>query len=80
MHWIENFVKQGDIVWDIVAIIGAYTLLLGKRMKSRGGERSIFSFEPESSNFYSLNRNVQLNQLSDFSYGQSGDRWIELCE
>ena len=65
MYWIENCVKQDDIVWDIGANVGAYTLLLGKRMRSRGGRGSIFAFEPESSNFYSLNRNIQLNQLSD---------------
>ena len=61
MNWIAHHVDRGDIVYDIGANVGAYSLLLGKRI-GRGG---VYSFEPESSNYYSLNRNIVANQLSD---------------
>jgi FkbM family methyltransferase len=65
MHWIERTVDRNDIVWDIGANVGAYSLLLGKLVKPIKHKGKIFSFEPESANFYSLNRNIQLNKLSD---------------
>jgi len=65
MYWIEHSVKRDDVVWDIGANVGAYTLLLGKLIKSKNGKGRILSFEPESANFYSLNRNIQLNRLSE---------------
>jgi hypothetical protein len=37
MHWIEHFVKEGNIVWDVGANVGAYSLLLGKRLQRLGG-------------------------------------------
>ena len=65
IYWIEHSVKRGDVVWDIGANVGAYTLLLGKLIKSKKEKGQVLSFEPESANFHSLNRNIQLNQLSD---------------
>jgi FkbM family methyltransferase len=65
MHWIEFCIGRNDIVWDIGANVGAYTLLIGQRLRTEEQRGHIFSFEPESSNYHSLNRNIQLNQLSD---------------
>jgi FkbM family methyltransferase len=65
IYWIEHSVKRGDVVWDIGANVGAYTLLLGKLIKSKKEKGQVLSFEPESANFHSLNRNIQLNQLSE---------------
>ena len=65
MQWISSSVKRDDVVWDIGSNVGAYTLLLGKLINSSKHKGRVFSFEPESANYYSLNRNIQLNQLSD---------------
>jgi len=64
MYWIENCIRQGDVIWDIGANVGAYSLLLAKRLLSLGGGE-VLAFEPESSNFYALNRNIQINDLSE---------------
>lgn len=62
MNWIGSQIKQSDVVYDIGANVGAYSLLIGKRLASGG---SVFAFEPESSNYYSLNRNIAANGLAD---------------
>jgi FkbM family methyltransferase len=61
MNWIETQIKQNDVVFDIGANVGAYSLLIGKKLVGGG---SVLAFEPESSNFYSLNRNIVANDLS----------------
>ena len=61
MNWIDKHIKYGDVVYDIGANVGAYSLLIGKRV---GKDGSVFAFEPESSNYYSLNRNIIANSLS----------------
>lgn len=66
MEWIEKVIQPGDIVWDIGANVGAYALLIGKKL-ARFGKGHVLAFEPESSNFAALNRNIQLNSL---------DHWI----
>lgn len=62
MNWIENQIKRSDVVYDIGANVGAYSLLIGKRLDDGG---SVLAFEPESSNYYSLNRNIAANDLAD---------------
>ena len=66
MSWIENHIKPGDVVYDIGSNVGAYSLLIGKKL---AGEGKVIAFEPESSNYYSLNRNIVANQLSDTVIG-----------
>ena len=56
--WIRSFSKD-DIFFDVGANVGIYSIYAGRR-----GAR-VFSFEPESSNFSILNRNIALNNLSD---------------
>jgi len=65
MNWIEHFIGPNDIVYDIGANVGAYSLLIGKIMRDHQGKGKVFAFEPESANFYSLNRNIIINKLSD---------------
>lgn len=67
MHWIENYITPDEIVYDIGANVGAYSLLIGKLIQQASGKGRVYSFEPESSNFFSLNKNIVLNDL---------DRWI----
>ena len=61
MNWIGSQIKQSDVVYDIGANVGAYSLLIGKKLVGGG---SVFAFEPESSNYYSLNRNIVANDLA----------------
>jgi FkbM family methyltransferase len=60
VEWIDTFFKRGDIVFDIGANIGAYSLIMSKRVEEPG---RVFSFEPGWPNFYNLNRNIVLNNI-----------------
>lgn len=58
IDWIATF-APGDILFDIGANIGLYSLLAAKK-----GLR-VVAFEPESQNFAVMNANVHLNSLDD---------------
>jgi FkbM family methyltransferase len=55
---VKTNVKKNDIVVDIGANIGYYTLLMAKN------HASVFSYEPEPHNFDLLKKNVILNNFS----------------
>ena len=55
---IQSVVKKGDIVIDIGAHIGLYSLLLARKVGVNG---KVFSFEPSLTNFKILNKNIQNN-------------------
>lgn len=78
MNWIKSQIKKNDVVFDIGANVGAYSLLIGKKLVGGG---SVFAFEPESSNYYSLNRNIVANDLSGrvtaFCMGFESDLKVE---
>jgi FkbM family methyltransferase len=60
---IEQFLpKQGDIVVDIGAHIGHYTLIASKRVGTNG---KVVAIEAHPGNFEMLNRNIKLNQLTN---------------
>ena len=60
---IEHFTpKQGDIVVDIGAAFGFYTIISSKRVGTNG---KVLSIEAHPSNFEMLNRNIKLNQLTN---------------
>jgi FkbM family methyltransferase len=63
MHWINKYINSDDIVFDIGANVGVYSLLIG--MKVVLGSGKVYAFEPEASNFSSLNRNIRLNNLGE---------------
>jgi FkbM family methyltransferase len=54
--------KEGDIVVDVGAHIGTYTIIASKRVGPNG---KIVSIEADPGNFDVLNRNIQLNKLSN---------------
>jgi FkbM family methyltransferase len=56
--WIEKYIEPGDVLYDIGANIGAYSLVAHQHC---GGRISIQAFEPSFSNYYQLCRNVILN-------------------
>jgi FkbM family methyltransferase len=60
---IEHFTpKRGDIVVDIGAHIGHYTIIASKRVGANG---KVVAIEASPSNFEILNRNIRLNQLTN---------------
>jgi FkbM family methyltransferase len=59
----QHFIpKQGDIVVDVGAHIGPYTIIGSKRVGPNG---KVVSIEAHPGNFDVLNRNIQLNKLSN---------------
>ncbi len=60
---IERFLpKQGDIVVDIGAHMGRYTIISSKRVGTNG---KVVAIEAHPNNFEMLNRNIKLNQLTN---------------
>jgi len=58
IDWIRKF-KKGDILFDVGANVGMYTIFAAVV-----SEAKVFCFEPESSNFFILNKNIQSNNLN----------------
>lgn len=54
----KKVVKPGDIVLDLGANIGYFTILAAKLAGPTG---KVFSFEPEPTNFWYLTKNIKLN-------------------
>jgi FkbM family methyltransferase len=60
---IEHFTpKEGDIVVDIGAHMGRYTIISSKRVGANG---KVVAIEAHPNNFEMLNRNIELNQLTN---------------
>jgi len=57
-----NFVKEGDVVLDVGAHIGYYTLLAAVRVGDSG---HIHAFEPVSKIFERLSRNISINKITN---------------
>ncbi len=62
VQWIEEYFRPGDVVFDIGANIGAYTLIMSKIVGNKG---RVYSFEPNWINFFQLNRNIVLNNSTE---------------
>ena len=63
MYWIRNYIKPDDVVYDVGANVGAYSLLIGKIVQNGNGR--VYAIEPESNNYSALNKNIVLNKLAD---------------
>ncbi len=61
-HWFLKTVKQGDVVVDVGANVGYYTLIAGKLVGDSG---KVYAFEPDPVAFGLLQRNVALNGLNN---------------
>ena len=59
---IKQNISNGDIVMDIGANIGYFTLIMAKGIRENG---KVFSFEPEPKNFELLKKNVEINNYSN---------------
>lgn len=58
IEWINTF-KKGDILFDIGANVGLYSLYTAKK------GIDVVAFEPESQNYALLNKNIYLNRCQD---------------
>ena len=61
LDWIERYFCQGDVMYDVGANIGLYSLFAAKHLS---GNCKIFAFEPEALNYAKLNVNIYLNKLT----------------
>ncbi len=61
VEWIEKYLKEDGVFYDIGANVGAYSLVAAKAKP----KAKIFSFEPSFSTFYSLCLNIYENNLSE---------------
>lgn len=60
LEWLDTYVKGGEILWDIGANIGLYSLYAAKRPYVK-----VLAFEPSGLNFSLLVEHIALNKLSD---------------
>ena len=58
----ESHIKEGDVVMDIGANIGYYTLVAAKLVGANG---KVYAFEPESINFSFLKKSVEINNYEN---------------
>lgn len=58
VEWIETFIREGDVVYDIGANIGAYSLVASR---FTDGKATVYAFEPGFANYSQLCRNTFLN-------------------
>jgi len=61
VRWIEQHLQPGEVLYDIGANIGAYTLVAAVAVP----EARVVSFEPGPANFAALCANVELNAVGD---------------
>lgn len=54
----SKFIRPGDVVIDIGAHIGWYTLIAAKLVGKKG---KVYAFEPDTTNFKLLTKNIQAN-------------------
>jgi len=58
IKWINTF-SDADILWDIGANVGIYSLYAALR------KLTVLAFEPSPSNYYLLSRNIEINKMDD---------------
>lgn len=58
--WIDQFISDGEVMWDIGANIGLYALYA-----ALGPGVRVLAFEPGAGSFAALMRNVELNGMGD---------------
>lgn len=61
-QFVFSSLKSGDVMLDVGAHGGLYTLIAGKKIGSQG---KVISFEPNPSNVSFLKLNIELNKLTN---------------
>ena len=59
VEWIETSLKEGDVLYDVGANTGAYSLVTSKCFD---GKVQVFAFEPAFLNYAQLCKNLVINQ------------------
>jgi FkbM family methyltransferase len=62
VEWIETFMSEGDVLYDVGANIGAYSLVAAKFFD---GKVKVYAFEPAFLNFAQLCKNLVLNRCQE---------------
>jgi FkbM family methyltransferase len=62
IDWIHRWIAADDVLYDIGANVGAYSLVA---VKKPGGAARVFAFEPSYANVSSLCANIVLNDAAD---------------
>lgn len=58
--WIENYVKPNEVLWDIGANVGIFSVYAAMETGVK-----VYGFEPSSLNFALLSEHLALNEMSD---------------
>ncbi len=61
IYWIDNYIKKNDVVFDVGANIGVYSLYIAKTKVSG----KIIAIEPFLENFVALTKNIRLNNFQN---------------
>ncbi len=61
-YYSQKLIKEGDVVFDIGAHVGYFTLLFSMLVGDKG---KVFSFEPNKNNFCLLDKHVRINKLQN---------------
>ena len=75
MYWLRTLIGADDVVYDIGANVGAYSLYAGNLVMKGSGP--VYAFEPAFPNFFPLCRNIELNHFNEtvipypIAFGQS---------
>jgi FkbM family methyltransferase len=62
IEWIHQWIRPGEVLFDIGANVGAYSLVAAKKP---GGGATVFAFEASYANVSSLSANVAANGVAD---------------
>ena len=66
---VKSKIKEGEIVVDIGANIGYYSLIFAKLVGKSG---KVFAFEPEPKNFHLLQKNLKTNSYENVTIEKKG--------
>lgn len=62
VNWIEKYMEPGDVLYDIGANVGTYSLVAAKYHK---GNCEVYAFEPGITTFPRLVKNIMLNNCQN---------------